>query len=543
MKNNLLLKLISIRIKAMTRNFGRNFAAKKLGGKKNPKGMLVLFAFLMIYLFVVFEGMMIMLWDTLSVFCTMGLTWLYFSVCGILSLSFTVIFTVFMTQNQLYNARDNDLLLSMPIPPSTILMSRMAVLIGTSLGTVLLITAPAVGVFLWHFGSMTVSQWVGVLASVIAVTLTAQALSCIFGYILHRILSKVKNKAVGTMLFMILFLVVYFTLYSKVGDIISYLTTNTESVASAIQVWAAPIHSLGLACSGELLHSLLLIVGSALIFAAVYAVLSRTFLHAVKHSAGNTAVKKKKAKASTYRRQSPANAVFRKELRRLLTSPVYLSNVGIGVIFIAVAAAALPFLKGKIDPLAEMLPQIKDYYPLFIPGFICMMNGMSCFTSPSVSLEGKNLWVLRSMPVSGRDVLIGKLKLHLVLTGTVSTAAGLVASVVLGCGVVETVLAVVLCLEGSAIIGLLGLVFNLLLPNFIWINETVPVKQGMPVMFIMLTALAIPVLCGVVYYLIGELLTPAVYLAILAAIFLLCIILLLRLITGWGGKRFESFQC
>ena len=33
----------------------------------------------------------------------------------------------------------------------------------------------------------------------------------------------------------------------------------------------------------------------------------------------------------------------------------------------------------------------------------------SCATAPSVSLEGKNLWVLRTMPISGKTVLLGKL--------------------------------------------------------------------------------------------------------------------------------------
>jgi len=386
------------------------------------------------------------------------------------------------------------------------------------------------------------AQVIGILASVIAVTLTAQALSCILGYLLHLVLRRVKNKAMGSMVFTIVFLAVYFFLYSKVGDIITYLMTNAESVASAIKVWAAPIHSLGLACSGELLHSLLLILGSLLIFGAVYMVLSRTFIKAVKGSAGNSAVKKKQAK-KTYRLLSPTETVFRKELRRLLTCPIYLTNTGIGVIFIALLTAALPFLKEKIEPLVEVFPWITEYYVLFIPAFICTLNSMACFTAPSVSLEGKNLWVMRSMPISGRDVLLGKLKLHLVLAGTVSTLAGAIVPVVMGCSLLETTLVTVFSFEAAVVFGLLGLIFNLLLPNFKWLNETVPVKQGMPVLFIMLTAMTFPILAGLIYYYAARALSPIVYLAILCGILLLCGGLLLRLVTGWGGKRFESFQC
>ncbi len=538
MKNNLLGKLISIRLKAMLRNFGRN-----LPGKKKTKGMTLLFAFLMLYLVAALEFMMVMLWNSLSVFCTARLTWLYFSMCGIVSLSMTVIFTVFMTQNQLYNATDNDLLLSMPIPPRDILFSRMAVLIAASFGTVLMVTAPAVGVYLYRIGPLTAPQAAGVFALVVSVTLTAQSLSCILGYLLHLFLRRVKNKAAGSMIFSILFLAVYFFLYSKVGDIISYLISNGESVASAIRVWAAPVHSIGLACSGELLHSALLLLGSALVFAVVCAFLSRTFLKAAAGSSAGTQQKKRAVGKKNFRRRSPVNAVFRKELRRLLTSPIYLTNTGLGVIMIACAAAAAPFVKGKIEPILAVYPQITEYYPLFIPALICMMNGMSCFTAPSVSLEGKSLWVMRTLPVSGRDVLLGKLKLHVVLTGTACTAAGLIAAVVMGCGIPETLLVTAVCFEAAALSGLLGLVYNLLLPNFKWLNEAVPCKQGMPVLFSMLTSMAIPVLAGIVYYGISASLSPVVYLACLCGIFLICCILLLRLITGWGSKRFDSFQC
>ena len=50
-------------------------------------------------------------------------------MAGIMALALAVFGSVFMTQTQLYDAKDNELLLSMPIRPLHILMSRMAVLL------------------------------------------------------------------------------------------------------------------------------------------------------------------------------------------------------------------------------------------------------------------------------------------------------------------------------------------------------------------------------------------------------------------------------
>ena len=117
-----------------------------------------------------------------------------------------------------------------------------------------------------------------------------------------------------------------------------------------------------------------------------------------------------------------------------------------------------------------------------------------------------------------------------------------VLSVVFGCSAAEIVLIILLAAEIAVLFGMLGLIFNLLMPNFSWTNEVAPVKQGLPVLFVMLTGMGLPVLLGVVYYLLSDILSPAVFLAVLAVLFPVGIVFLYRQIVGWGGKRFETFQ-
>lgn len=64
--------------------------------------------------------------------------------------------------------------------------------------------------------------------------------------------------------------------------------------------------------------------------------------------------------------------------------------------------------------LAQMLPE--PYLPLLAAGAICMIAAFNDIAAPSVSLEGKNLWLVQVFPVPGRQVLAAKLKLHLLLT-------------------------------------------------------------------------------------------------------------------------------
>ena len=116
----MLRNLVIIRIKSM---FAGMFSREK---KKAGKGRLILFALLGVYLLVCF-GVMFggIFFSICDVFADMGLSWLYFGFMGILVFVLCFVGSVFITQNQLYEAKDNDLLLSMPIPVKYILISRL----------------------------------------------------------------------------------------------------------------------------------------------------------------------------------------------------------------------------------------------------------------------------------------------------------------------------------------------------------------------------------------------------------------------------------
>lgn len=47
---------------------------------------------------------------------------------------------------------------------------------------------------------------------------------------------------------------------------------------------------------------------------------------------------------------------------------------------------------------------------------LCLISSMNDITAPSVSLEGKNIWIVQSLPVTAWQVLRAKLNLHIVLT-------------------------------------------------------------------------------------------------------------------------------
>lgn len=130
----------------------KQFAArmKKGNGKKTSGGWLV---FLMLFFVVCMEILMFVVFAELVLLCEMGLTWLYFAMAGTVALALSMLGSVFMTQAQLYDAKDNERLLSMPIPPKYILLTRIAMLFTTTAGYTLAVLLPAFGIYAFSYGA------------------------------------------------------------------------------------------------------------------------------------------------------------------------------------------------------------------------------------------------------------------------------------------------------------------------------------------------------------------------------------------------------
>ena len=83
----------------------------------------------------------------------------------------------------------------------------------------------------------------------------------------------------------------------------------------------------------------------------------------------------------------------------------------------------------------------------------CLMASTNYITAPSISLEGRTLWILRSLPVSAWDVLVSKLMLHLLVTEIGAVFFGAVVSVVLGFPIPELLLVCAVALALGYIFG------------------------------------------------------------------------------------------
>lgn len=472
-------------------------------------------------------------------FCEIDLSWLYFALPGLIGFVIALFGTAFSTENQLFSAKDNELLLSMPIRPRDILISRLLLLFFTDLFLVFLPMAPAAVIYILHHG-ISVSLLFGLLLGCLSLSLLALAVSCILGWLLHQLLRLIHNKAIASTLFTLIFLAVYFTVYANLPKAMQLLLSSPNTAAHTLRQTALPIYWFGSGITHPI-RMLLFFAIALLLFAGVLTALSASL---TKFLRGGKSSRRSKKSGAQFRNRSAQRAVCHKERQRFFSCAVYLTNSGLGILLFPIAAAAGILFRDKI--LNGMLPVLDETFlttfaPAILAGGAMLLSSMVMVSAPAISLEGKSLWILRSMPISGKDVLRGKLRWHLQSSLLIACASVALLAAAYGCSPLGILLPTLISGVTLMLGGILGLCINTLVPRFDWQSETEPCKQSLSILLFMLAGWLLVILCVFAFLFLGAFLPVEAALAlILLALCGVTALLYLLLITVCA-KRFEHF--
>lgn len=504
--------------------------------KQRTKLQLLGFAVLMLYTFGFFGYFLYEIFDTLaSAYSMLGLGWLFFAMAGLMSFGLMFVGSVFTAKAQLYEATDNDLLLSMPIRPRDVLLSRMFLLLVLDWLFGLLVAVPAMIGWIGAAGFQMRQFVPALLIFVVLLPLLTLMLSALFGWLLHLLTARVRNQSLMTVVLSLIFLAAYFYFVSQINLWIQELAVNPEPLVGALGA-VAPLVWLGRACAdGDFaaLGGLTLIVGGVLILG--WLALERSFLRTATDRRGAAKIKYVE---KTVDAVPPGRALLRRELKHLASSPAYILNGALGAIMAPVAAIYLFIKRESLLPLLEV-PGLNKLLPLMLLLGLCFMSSTNILTASSISIEGKSLWILQSLPVSPREVLRAKLRMHLLLCLPPVLLLGAVAVLLLR---PEPTFALALLLIPAVCTlfsGLLGLFENLRHPNFDWINETQAVKSGASVMLTMFIGWGTLIPPILVFAIWDGLPVGAVVLGYLVIMLLLCLLLYRWLVTR-GVEKFRA---
>ena len=474
--------------------------------------------------------------------------WLYMAMSGLSSLVISVIGSVFMTYSMLYKAKDNEMLLALPIPPGKLLLSKMASIYIMALLFAALPIIPALIIY-WTGGyGATVASGIFSILSIFFIALMGTALACILGWLVALVVGLFPKKNALIVIATLVFLGAYYFIYFRINAILRNILANIDTVEGKISGYIYPFYKMGKGCAGDFVSFLIFAVICVVFFAIVYYVLSRTFFKIATRTEKTRTVEYKEKKTDL---QSMPSALFRKELKHYLGSPAYMLNCSMGILFIVVAAVALLIKAGAVREIMEMLEYqlggalaglpFKGLVMLVLAAVLCFLSASNDITAPSISLDAKTLWLNKSLPVDAMQIFAAKRKLHLVLTIVPCLIFLAAAAFVLKLDAMSIVYCGVLVILFTYFCANFGLMLGLCFPNLKWTNETMAVKQGAAVFIALFGSWVIILALGALYaFVLRKVMSPETYIRILIALFLVASLGLNAWLMKAGKKRFAE---
>jgi ABC-2 type transport system permease protein len=419
----------------------------------------------------------------------------------ILSTAMILFTSIYKAQGILFSFKDYDLLMSLPIKKSNILIAKMIHLLIINY-FFLLFTLLCPAVIYFKYTNTSSIFFLSLLLVFIALPLIPIVISSLIAFGISFVSSRMKHKnaviILGTLGIVLLIYIASF----KSGDLIQLIFLNSSSITDGIsKIYPPAAFAIRGLVNSNFMDIVIFVLLSVLVFSLFVFIFSKSFKSI--SSKLQESYKKADYKMKEMKSSSQLMALVKKEIKRYFTSPIYVINTIIGPILLLGISIATLFMGEEVLVSILELEIIREIIPIFTIVLVCGILVLSCTTNSSISLEGKNLWILKSSPIRPIEIFKAKIMLNLILIVPAVLISDIIFSISLKFEVSQLVWLLIISIIFSIIVPIIGIIVNLFFPKLNWVSETAVVKQGASVLIQMLISVAI-VAVPVVIYIYGK---------------------------------------
>ena len=449
-------------------------------------------------------------------------------ICMILN----VFISIFWGSGLLLSDTNIDNLLAFPVPLMVLIISKLSILYLVQAVLDMTLLFP-MAVLFGLTADMKISYYPVMAGVVLLFPIIPGLLGTIVGTKVHHILKSssalvTRLKTIGAVLILFAFMTFMFC---KFPDIVAGDTGFNFSI-SAISIPGSRYVHLILCCdylSLGLYTGIVLIIGSSLLFG-----LSRIYQNWYCNIIHHTKYQNTNRNKQSFKQNSLMTALVKRERVRYFSLPVYLTNTACGFLFAAIFVVLIVFMTDKISlyayQLAEYLKVAPAEYDVFYIFVFTVLVTLSSTTYPSISIEGKQIEILKSLPITAKYIIKSKILLHLSVSGPIILVLNTVMAFYLHWSLEKVMLGYAMPFLYSLFIGMIGCLINIFFPNFEWENITHIIKQSLPA--ILSALIGTLSTCGTCYLLLKYFSN-----SLLLGGYIVCGIILLLISVSVGSSR------
>ena len=171
-------------------------------------------------------------------------------------------------------------------------------------------------------------------------------------------------------------------------------------------------------------------------------------------------------------------AMYKREFARYFSCTIYALNSTIGMVLLLVVSILLLFISPEMLEQKSGFTGLNQMMRQVLPMVAAVFISMTSTTAASLSLEGKNRWLMCSVPVRAIDIFNAKIAVNLTVIFPFALVSILLLGISMSVSVVQAILLCIIPAAYACFISVLGMHMNVKFPKYDWTSEYYAVKGG-----------------------------------------------------------------
>lgn len=427
-----------------------------------------------------------------------------------------IMFVLPYSISRLYYSKDTESLLCLPIKGKSIMMSKILFLSTTFPFVIVFFVLPVMIRFAKKLEN-SIIYYIFNIINLIAFGFIITSIMILICVLLMRVINKFPRARNMLQLFGLLAIFIFAISFQGLIQS-SNLKSTAEMTGNMLKTYENinpilnyfyPLRMLAdsLASGSDSLIMKNTLINTALAVILLNSVVFLSFnvwLKGVFSSKSSPKVKVNKKTLSSlksYKSKSTVLSIVKREIVCILKTPIYLFNIGMMSILMVVASCIPVYMSMKnmnislseINKIGEAINHIPvDFVNLLSIAFVIGI-GIGAFltiggssASSSITREGKNLWLMLVLPISGKEQVLGRM-----LASTIISIVGILPIIILISFLIKPSVFLIISLFfgmllSANLISTYSLFIDILKPKLDWDNPQQAIKQNFNIILTMI---------------------------------------------------------
>ncbi len=398
------------------------------------------------------------------------------TISALICFFLTLIFTFLKSSGVLVGLRDYDMVMSLPVKNSEVVLSRLTMVYLTNFLISIIVVFPSVVIFAAN-AETGVSGNIMFLLSFLFLPVIPMIISLGLGVLVSAVSSRSKHRNILSLVLstLIVLLIVAASTKAQSMDSDEILDIGILFSDMANKLYP-PALLISKAVGQQSWPHFFAFAGTSVLISILFVEIVACFYQKMNTATFNYAAARYEGKALQV--SSPFRAMYKREFDRYFSCTIYALNSTIGMVLLLVMALLFLFISPEAleqqSGIAGLTQMLRQVLPLVISVFITMTSTASA----SLSLEGKNRWLMCSAPVRSIDIFNSKIAVNLTVIFPFALISIILSGIKMKISLIQAILLCIVPAVYACFISVLGMYMNIKFPKYDWTSEYYAVKGG-----------------------------------------------------------------